>query len=244
MATTKKATSKKSTPKKAAAASSAKKAPRAPKARLKLLFEKLDRAFGPLVLPETDSLLEMASALVVREGGTELTTERALKSLREDFVDWNEVRLSRPSELARLMTGTNKVSTIKRWHERAQRVREMIDQIYNDRNEPCLEFLREEKTKARFEYLEDVDDLGVHNANAMVQWMSGDEKKLILMSSEAAQAAHDLGLTSSAAVTKAKKELSALLDGMRELVSIQAHLNQLGELEKNEWPGSVKELLD
>ena len=36
--------------------------------------------------------------LVLREKGTESTTKRALKSLREDFVDWNEVRVSRAAE--------------------------------------------------------------------------------------------------------------------------------------------------
>lgn len=248
MATTKKATAKKSTrktapKKKAATSSKPKKAPRAPKARLKLLFEKLDRAFGQIVLPETDTVLEKAVALVVREQGTELTTTRALKALREDFVDWNEVRLSRPSELARLMTGTSKVSTLKRWHERAQRVREMIDQIYNDRNDCSLEFLLDEKTKGRFEYLEDVDDLGVHNAHALVQWMGGD-KKLTTVSAEMGKVAHELGLTSAAAVTKVKKELGALVSGQHELVTLQAHLNQLGDMEKDDWPGPVRELLD
>jgi len=245
MATTKKATAKKSSRKATtkSAAAKPKKAPRAPKARLKLLFEKLDRAYGQLVLPETETVLEKAVALVVREQGTELTTLRALKALREDFVDWNEVRLSRPSELARLMTGTSKVNTLKRWHERAQRVREMIDQVYNDRNDCSLEFLLEEKTKGRFEYLEDIDDLGVHNANALVQWMSGD-KKLTMVSPEMGKVAHELGLTSSPAVSKVKKELSALVDGELELVSVQAHLNQLGDLEKEEWPGPVRELLD
>lgn len=228
------------------AAKPTKKPPRAPrgaKARWKVFLDKLDRAFGPLVLPETESVLEKAAALVLREQGTELTTNRALASLKADFVDWNEVRLSRPSELARLMTGTSKVPTLRRWHERAERLREMIDQVYNDRNDPSLEFLLELKSKQRFEYLEDVDDLGLHNAYALVQWLSGDEKKLVIVSSEMAQVSQTLGLTESAAVTKVKKELSEMVSGMSELVTLQAHLNQLGDMEQKEWPGALRELL-
>ena len=116
---TKKASGRKTTAKSKAASKSstkaakkpAKKVPRGAKARWKLFREKLDRAFGPIVMPETETVLEKAAALVLREQGTELTTSKALESLREDFVDWNEVRLSRPSELARLMTGTSKVAT-------------------------------------------------------------------------------------------------------------------------------------
>lgn len=249
---TKKASGRKTTAKTKAASKSsakaakkpAKKVPRGAKARWKLFREKLDRAFGPIFLPETETVLEKAAALVLREQGTELTTTKALESLRADFVDWNEVRLSRPSELARLMTGTSKVATLKRWHERAERLGEMIDQVYNDKNDPSWEFLLELKTKARFEYLEDVDDLGLHNAYALVQWLSGDDKKLVLVSSEMAQASQALGLTESAAVTKVKKELSDLAGDFEELVTLQAHLNQLGDMEKDEWPGALKELLD
>ena len=242
----------KAAPKKVAAKAPVKAKPKAkpepkkrkisPKNRLAAVFEKLDRIFGAIVPPsDTDTIIEKAVYLVLRETGTEPTTVRAMKALREEFVDWNEVRLSRPSEMARLMTNSVKSATIKRFVERCRRIREMLDQIYNDRNEVSLEFLLEEKPKAQVEYLEDLDDLGIHNSYALVQWLSGDEK-LCLVSPEMAEVSQTLGLTETAAMAKVKKELTALT-GKDKLIQIQAHLNQLGDMERDEWPGALKELL-
>lgn len=215
---------------------------RAPKTIYAELLEKADRLFGPLVLPECESVLEQAVYLVLRETGTELTTQKAMKALKEEFVDWNEVRVSRASELARLMSGTTKVPGIRRYHERSNRMRELIDQIYGERNEPSLEFLLDEKPKGQLEVLEDFDDLGMHNAFALVQWLSG-KSDLVLVSTEMVQAAQALGLLESAAVSKAKKPLSALVSDLAGAVTLQAHLNQLGHMEQDEWPTAIKEML-
>jgi hypothetical protein len=215
---------------------------RSPKAILAEATEILDRIYGPITLPATSNTLEKAVYLVLREGGTELTTTKAMKSLKAEFVDWNEVRVSRSSELARLMSGTSKMGGIRRFHERSTRLREMIDQIYGDRNEPSLEFLNEERPKAQLEYLEDFDDLGLHNAYALVQWLS-EKNDLVLVSHELAKAAHILGLVESAAVTKVKKSLGDMLNTHQERVSMQAHLNKLGELEPEQWPTAMKEML-
>jgi len=215
-----------------------------PKALLPQLMERLDRAFGAIEQPEARDLLERAVYLVLREGGTPAANERALQSLREDFVDWNEVRLSSPSEVSRLLANSGKSSVARRFHDRARRIGELIDQIYNDRNDPSLEFLLEQKSKEQLEFLEDLEDLGVHNAYALVQWLSGEDR-LTIVSKEMAEVAFALGLTDSAAVTKVRKDLSELVPKEHKalLVSLQAHLNQLGNMDRSEWPGSLKEFL-
>jgi endonuclease III len=219
------------------------KAVKPTKAMLASILEKCDKALGAVVLPECSSILERAVYLVLREQGTENTTSKAMAALREEFVDWNEVRVSRPSELSRLMSGSSKGAAVRRYHERAERMKEMIDQIYNDRNETSLEFLLEERSKGRFEYLEDVDDLGLHNALALVQWLSGEDK-LQLVSKELAEAAYALGLIDSVSVTKARTELAALSTSKEQLVSVQAHLNHLGGMEETkDWPPMMRELL-
>jgi len=233
---------------KAAAASKAKPRAKVPrkgsKARVAELLERLDKAYGAIDPPEdAPTMLEKAVYLVLREGGGKAAVAKAMGALREEFVDWNEVRVSSPSELARLMSGSSKPGTLRRWHDRAQRLREMIDEIYNERNEPSLDFLLDAKPKEQIEFLEDLDDLGVHNAYALVQWVAGEHDKLLLVSSEMAGVCKALGLTDSAAVTKVKKELTAQLDSGRALAA-QAHLNKLGDLEPDEWPASVKEFAD
>ncbi|MFT7461670.1 MAG: hypothetical protein ACI9EF_000004 [Pseudohongiellaceae bacterium] len=205
--------------------------------------ENLDRIYGPIALPETADILEKAVYLVLREGGTELTTTKAMKALKAEFVDWNEVRVSRSSELARLMSGTSKVAGIRRFHERSTRLREMIDQIYGDRNETSLEFLLEEKPKGQLEYLEDFDDLGLHNAYALVQWLHGKDD-IVLVSAEMASAASMLGLIDTPAVTKAKKSLNEMCKNRIDRVTLVAHLNKLGDLEYKEWPSAMKEMMN
>ncbi len=245
--TSKSKTSRKTTSKTSSSAKPAAKAPRkrksSPKAKLTALLEKLERAYGVVNLPdETHSTVEKAVYLVLREGGSQASTERAMKSIHEDFVDWNDVRLSRPSELARLMSNSTKANVLNRLAPRCVRLREMLDQIYNDRNEVSLEFILDERAKGQLEYLEDLDDLGIHNAYALVQWLSGDDK-LVLVSPEMAQVCKRFGITDSAAVTKVKKELGDLIDA-GQAVAVQAHLNQLGSTEEADWPGALKELLD
>ena len=65
----------------------------------------------------------------------------------------------------------------------------------------------------------------------------------MLVSSPMARAARRLGLVSSAAVTKARKELSELADPA-DFVALQAHLNRLGEMEDDAWPPSLGEYVD
>ena len=71
--------------------------------------------------------------------------------------------------------------------------------------------------------------------------MSGEEK-LVLASPELCGVCSKFSITGSTAVSKVRKELSDLLaDG--QATAVQAHLNQLGDMDEPDWPGSVKEYL-
>ncbi len=213
--------------------------------RLGLLLERLDKVFGEITPPSRDTVpltIEKAVYLILREGGSATAASKCLESLRGDFVNWNEVRASRPSELSRMMLGTSRAGSLNKMHERSRRVKEMIDQVYNDRNDTDMEFLVELKMKDQIEYLEDLDDLGLHNAYGLVQWMGGDEK-LMPVAPAAAKAAQATGILDSAAVAKARKDLADLCPPSR-FVALQTHLAQLGELvEDEEVPHSLKEFL-
>ena len=225
------------------AAPPAKKGPRfrgGPKQRLAALLPKFDGLFGSIKPPESGTVLEKALYLVLREGGGDAVALRGLESLREGFIDWNEVRASRPTELALVMSAGGRAQ--KKLLETARRLKDLIDQVYGDRNEPSLEFLLEQKTKERLEYLEDLDDLGVHNAYALAQWLSGEDK-LVAVSPGMAKAAQRLGLVDSAAVTKVRASLSTLATDVPVLIAMQAHLTQLGAMEETQWPSSLQEFL-
>jgi hypothetical protein len=213
-----------------------------PKSRLEKALPVLDKVFGELVLPETGSVLEKAVYLVVREGHPADVTLRYMAALKEHFIDWNDVRVSRPTELARMLLGPGRVAqgTHRKLIERGRRVRDLIEQVYGDRNDTTLEFLLGQKSREQVEYLLDLDDLGAHNAVALVQWLADDDK-LAHVTTEMGEAAHKLGLTDSAAVTRVRKDLSALAP-KADLLRVSAHLTQLGSL-GDEWPAPVMELL-
>ncbi len=211
--------------------------------RLTTVLERLDRRFGDLRPPaEVPGVLDKAIFLVMREGADASVAVRGLAALRTGFIDWNEVRASRPSELSAMMGGSGRSAAQKPLLDTARRVKDVIDQVYGDRNDTALEFLLELKTKERLEYLEDLDDLGVHNAWALAQWLSGEDK-LVGVTANMAKAAQRLGLVDSAAVTKVRAALSALVKEPADLVVLQAHLTQLGEMEESRWPPTLREFM-
>ncbi len=228
--------------KKAAAKPAPRKLKGTPKSRLEKALPVLDKLFGELTLPEDGTVLEKAVYLVVREGHPADVTLRYMAALKEHFIDWNDVRVSRPTELARMLLGPGRVaqSTHRKLIERGRRVRELIEQIYGDRNDTSLEFLLGLKSKEQVEYLLDLDDLGAHNAVALAQWLSGDDK-LVHVTQELAEASLKLGLTDSAAVTRVRKDLSALAP-KTDLVRVAAHVTQLGAAGET-WPDAATELL-
>jgi endonuclease III len=211
-----------------------------PRGALQKALPHMERIFGEIVLLPTESVLDKAAVLILREGAGGGAAERALRLLRTEFVDWNEVRISRPSELARLLAGSGKSAPQRRWHDRAKRLRDMIDQVYNDKNDPSFEFLLELKPKDQYEFLAELDDLGAHNAAALVQWLSGAEVFAHVPPSMA-KAAQRLGLVESAATTRVRKELADLV-GKERLVAMAGHLTQLGEMADEQWPPALAEL--
>lgn len=214
-----------------------------PRQRLTAVLERLDRRFGE-VAPggEVAGVLDKAVFLVLREGNGSAAALRSLQALRAGFIDWNEVRASRPTELSAMLGGAGRTAAQKPLLDAARRVKDVIDQVYGDRNDTTLEFLLEKKSSERLEYLEDLDDLGVHNAWALAQWLSGEDK-LVGVSPNMAKAAQRLGLVPSAAVAKVRSTLSALVKEPVELVVVQAHLTQLGEMEESQWPPTLREFV-
>lgn len=208
------------------------------KSRLVALLKHCDELFGDIQPYEEGSVMERAAYLVLREGGRGSRFAReALATLRGEFVNWNEVRLSRPSELARLVAGSGKPKDAAPLLEAMQRLVEMIDQVYNDRNECSLEFLLDTPFKDRLEYLEDVDDLGLHNAYVLLQWLSGSDE-LVAPSPELAKLAKRLGFIDSAAAATARKALGALVPPDR-YPALLAHLTLLAEQDEDEWDSSL-----
>jgi endonuclease-3 len=74
--------------------------------------------------PEPRPVLEQFLYAVCREGVTRELAERAFRSLREQFFDWNEVRVSSPRELAEALEGLPDAEG------RAQRVIDLLQEVF------------------------------------------------------------------------------------------------------------------
>ncbi len=73
------------------------------KQRLLTQFFALLKGHGEPAAEESSPVLEQFVYGVCREGATRAQADRAFRSLRERFYDWNEVRVSSPRELEEVM---------------------------------------------------------------------------------------------------------------------------------------------
>jgi hypothetical protein len=74
----------------------------------------------------------------------------AVQRLHSEFVDWNEVRLCEAFEFADLFADLLPGPDL---FARCERLKELINQIYQDQNKISLEFLREASPEERAKYL-------------------------------------------------------------------------------------------
>lgn len=67
--------------------------------QLEHIFKLLKKRFDPTVDSEKRPVIEHLLYAIIREGSTREQADRAFKSLRTQFFDWNEVRVSAPHEI-------------------------------------------------------------------------------------------------------------------------------------------------
>lgn len=80
------------------------------------VFKTLKKRYEPSAETEKRPVLEHLLYAIIREGTTREVADKAFKSLRTQFFDWNEVRVSSPHEIEVTLTGVSSAG------ERAQRI--------------------------------------------------------------------------------------------------------------------------
>ena len=82
--------------------------------------------------------LEQLILLMLARGGTLVKARRALKILQTDYVDWNDVRVTSPREIAsKIAEMVGKASSL----EKAEKLFELLTMIYHRFNRINLDFL-------------------------------------------------------------------------------------------------------
>jgi endonuclease III len=120
--------------------------------KLKRLFRRLCRAHGKPPVPEpTDPTDEMVLSLLL-SGTTEQRAAAALRRLKRSFVDYNEVRVTRLSEIQEA------VSPIPDAAEKAGRISRVLNAVYERFHRASLDPLAELSKREARHFLEAAGD--------------------------------------------------------------------------------------
>src|SRR5215475_10368928 len=87
------------------------------------IFTSLKKRYEPAE-PEARPVLEQFLYAVCREGATREQADRAFRSLRERFFDWNEVRVSSPREVEEALGDVPDAET------RANRLISLLQEVF------------------------------------------------------------------------------------------------------------------
>jgi endonuclease-3 len=114
----------------------------------------LTQTYGePPRLSEGDAL-DLAVHVILRDGISERAAETALARLRQDFVDWNEVRVSTPHQVVRALGDP------QGGLERARAILGLLRAVFRRQNEMSMAFLREAGAAEARSFFETVPELG------------------------------------------------------------------------------------
>ena len=103
--------------------------------------------------PPTDVLSQMMEVVVIHMAG-ERAAKVVLREFRENFVDWNEVRVARRMEITRATNGIAEGSAV------GERIQSLLSAIYTDRGNMNLDALVGRSTVEIRQFLQSLEPLG------------------------------------------------------------------------------------
>ena len=119
------------------------------KKKLATVVKAIEKGWGPVRVPVDHPLLDQAVYLILRENWDYRKANKALLMLQEEFVDWNEIRVTTAGELrGRLAPMGDRDVDVK-----IERIRTLLHSLYRDRNGVDLDFLRDEDADERKRFL-------------------------------------------------------------------------------------------
>jgi endonuclease III len=108
--------------------------------KLRQILARLEKQYGrPSLLGGEEPLLDQLLFLVLQDGVGREAAEKSLQSLRKEFVDWNEVRVSSIAEIRSAM----KMPDAETAEQKARAVRGLLAKLFADKNKISLAFLEE-----------------------------------------------------------------------------------------------------
>ncbi|MBI1851475.1 MAG: hypothetical protein HYR85_14135 [Planctomycetes bacterium] len=118
--------------------------------KLRQILARLEKAYGrPSLLTGDEPLLDQLLFLVLQEGVGREAADKSLQSLRKEFVDWNEVRVSSIPEIRAAM----KMPDAETAEQKARAIRGVLAKLFADKNKITLAFLKEMDSERALRFL-------------------------------------------------------------------------------------------
>ncbi len=183
------------------------------------VLEQMKKRYGVTRLIHKDADIALMLYLVLREGWDFKKATRAVKKLQEEFVDWNEVRVSFDRELAEVLAPL----TQKDLDAKVKRCKDVLKAIFDKYNRVNLDFMRTQDFETARRALSEMEALGRANAHILVQCYQDEldqaparSSKTLVMSHDGLRVAIRLGLIKkTSSLNVGRKELEKLLEPTR-----------------------------
>lgn len=186
------------------------------KKKMRNVMERMKKKYGVVKLINKDADIAQCLYLVLREGWDYRKATKALKKISEEYVDWNEVRVSYNKELCETIAFVKYADIDKK----VERIKEILQDVFNDYNSLDFDFLVDMDFEEILSYFLELTPLGKSNSLVFLQCLQdgidgieSNHSQTLVMSTDALRVGVRLGLikkTSSHNV--ARKEFSKILD--------------------------------
>jgi len=118
------------------------------------ICRRLRRAYGPVEPPAQWPVLHELIATILSQNTSDANSDAAFEELRRRFDGWDAVRRAPAPRIARAIRQAGLSN------RKAPRIKAILQQVYEDRGELSLDFLRSMPTAEAIEYLERFPGVG------------------------------------------------------------------------------------
>ena len=137
-------------------------------ARLSKVYARFRHTVRSPKIPEPGDPIHCLATAVLGVGCTEEEAEQAIEDAFSVMVDWNDVRVSRPLEVHRVMSGT-----IPDGVKRIQQQIDALQDFFDRENRLSLERLRSIGRREARQYLEGLNGVDEHAVASVLLWSLG-----------------------------------------------------------------------
>jgi len=180
----------------------------------------LDRALGVRRKSPKSPPLETALHAILAPGNRDEEASTALNSLRREFVDWNEVRVSSWKEIG----GVLERAGIQAPGEKSIQVKKFLESVFNKHNKISLDSVLTQKPEDARRSLESLAGIPEHAVGAVMHFHFGLDE--FHATPGLARVARRVGLLKEGTATQLKKELESRIP-RKERFRFQQHLGHI-----------------